>query len=362
MALWMEKGSEPMTETERADLDAIAAIKESAAQELKEKGNQYVKMGKKHYSDAINHYTRAIDQKALSESDTSIIFANRAHVNLLLGNFRRALNDAEEAIRLCPENVKAHYRAAKAALSLDLLTEAASFCQAGLEQSLNNEELKKLLKQINLRKSERENHEAQVAKAVAVAKDLASAIEDRGIKLGKPMYQELTGLRKPWLDKNNVLHWPVVLLYAEVMSSDFIEDFCEIETFSFHLDMMFSESSPPLPWDKENCYTRDAIELYYESCSGVPSSKAAVLQFLLEGTVGSHVENSEEKDTTEHSSHGDYAGKSSSKWIKVNEKKTLYEVLWQPDLVIPRIPVFYVVSKRSTFYKEFKAGKWVPPP
>ncbi|KAF5204216.1 Tetratricopeptide repeat protein 4-like protein, partial [Thalictrum thalictroides] len=312
-----------------------------------EKGNQYVKMGKKHYSDAINHYTRAIDQKALSESDTSIIFANRAHVNFLLGNFRRALNDAQEAIKLCPENVKAHYRAAKAALSLDLLTEAASFCQAGLEQSLNNEELKKLWKQINLRKSERENHVAQVAKAVDVAKDLASAIEDRGIKLGKPMYQALTGLRKPLLDKNNVLHWPVLLLYAEVMSSDFIEDFY---------------SSPPLQWDKENCYTRDAIELYYESCSGVPSSKAAVLQFLLEGTAGSLVENSEEKDTTERSSHGDYAGKSSSKWVKVNEKKTLYEVLRQPDFVIPRIPVFYVVSKRSSFYKEFKAGKWVPPP
>lgn len=27
---------------------------------------------------------------------------------------------------------------------------------------------------------------------------------------------------------------------------------------------MFSESSPPLPWDKENHYSRDAIELYYE--------------------------------------------------------------------------------------------------
>jgi hypothetical protein len=35
MALLMEKGSEPLTENEKADLEAIAAIKESSALELK---------------------------------------------------------------------------------------------------------------------------------------------------------------------------------------------------------------------------------------------------------------------------------------------------------------------------------------
>lgn len=35
MALWMEAGSEPTTESEKADLQAIAALKESAALELK---------------------------------------------------------------------------------------------------------------------------------------------------------------------------------------------------------------------------------------------------------------------------------------------------------------------------------------
>lgn len=63
-------------------------------------------MGKKHYSDAIDCYTRAINQKALTDSDTSIVFSNRSHVNLLLGNYRRALNDAEEGIKLSPSNVK----------------------------------------------------------------------------------------------------------------------------------------------------------------------------------------------------------------------------------------------------------------
>lgn len=63
-------------------------------------------MGKKHYSDAIDCYTRAINQKALSDSETSILFSNRAHVNLLLGNLRRALIDANDAIKLLPSNIK----------------------------------------------------------------------------------------------------------------------------------------------------------------------------------------------------------------------------------------------------------------
>ncbi|PON37130.1 N-terminal acetyltransferase A, auxiliary subunit [Parasponia andersonii] len=238
MALWMETGSEPVTETEKADLDAIAALKESAAMELKEKGNQYVKMGKRYYSEAIDCYTRALNQKVLSDSDNSVLFSNRAHVNLLLGNYRRALVDAEDAIKRCPANVKALYRAAKASLSLNLLAEAKSHCENGLKHDPDNQEMKKLLKQIDSLKFDQDQREAQVSRAVGEAKDLLSAIESRGYKIGKSMFREVVGLRKPVLDKNKILHWPVLLLYAEVMSSDFIEDFCETDMFSAHLDMI----------------------------------------------------------------------------------------------------------------------------
>lgn len=354
----MEAGSEPKTESEIADIQAISALKHSTALELKEKGNEYVKMGKKHYSDAIECYTRAINQEALSDSDNSIVYSNRAHVNLLLGNYRRALTDAREAIKLCPTNVKAMYRAAKASLSLNLLVEAKSFCENGLEQNPDNEELKRLAKQINLVKMELDKREAEVSKAVSEAKDLLSAIEDRGLKMGKPMFGELVGLRKPVLDKNKILHWPALLLYAEVMSSDFIEDFCETDMFSAHLDMMFSESCPPLSWDTENNYTCEAVELYYEAGSGVPLSKKKILHYLLDGTLGASVESvDEEKEAIE--SNG--SGKGSSKWVKVNEKRMLSDVLKEPDFIISGIPVFYVVSKRSSFYKEFKAGKWSLP-
>ncbi|XVF72112.1 hypothetical protein PTKIN_Ptkin12aG0094500 [Pterospermum kingtungense] len=339
MALWMETGSEPKTETEIADLQAISALKESTALELKEQGNEFVKKGKKHYSEAIDCYSRAINQKALNDQDTSVLFSNTAHVNLLLGNYRRALSDSQDAIKLFPANVKAYYRAAKACLSLQLLSEAKSYSESGIEKDPSNKELKKLAEQIDLKKLEQEQREAQVSKAFVEAKVLVSAIKDRRLKIGKALYRELTGLRKPVLDRNGILHWPVLLLYAEVMS----------------------KSSPPLPWDKENHYTRDAIELYYEAGSGVCLSMTKILRYLLEGTAVSNVQSigEEEKDATDGSPYSSFAG--SSKWVTVNEKRTLHDVLKEANFIIPMIPVFYVVSKRSGFYKDFSTGKWTPP-
>lgn len=55
-------------------------------------------------------------------------------------------------------------------MSLDLLDEARSYCEKGLQQSPDNEELKKLAKQIDVKKSEKEQHETEVSKAVAAAK------------------------------------------------------------------------------------------------------------------------------------------------------------------------------------------------
>lgn len=359
MALWLDSGAEPQTEKEKVDLEAIVALKESAAFELKDQGNEYVKKGKKHYRDALDCYTRAINQKVLSESETSILYSNRAHVNLLLGNNRRALEDGEQAIKLSPTNIKGFYRAAKASFALDLLKEAISFCEQGLELSPDNEEFRKLVRLASGKLAEREKHEAEVSDSLNGAKDLLSAFEDRGLKIGAAMYQEPTGMKKPVIDKSKILHWPVLLLYPEVMSSDIIEDFCETDMFTSHLDIMFSESCLPLPWDKENAYTRENIELYFEVGSSVCLSKTKILHYILEGTVGAGaVSVSEEKDPP---NYGNPAGRDPSKWVKINEKRTLHDVLKEPNHVIPGIPVFYVVSKSSTFYNIFKSGKWTAP-
>ncbi|XP_078427761.1 tetratricopeptide repeat (TPR)-like superfamily protein [Wolffia australiana] len=363
MALWMDENSCPATDKERDDMEAINALKEAAAIELKEEGNKFVKMGKKHYAAAIDRYTRAINQKAVVDSETSVIFSNRAHVNLLLGNYRRALEDSEQAIKLSPDSLKAYYRAAKAAFSLDLTTEAASFCKEGLSRFADNNELKKLESQIELRRAEFERHHNQVSRAISTAKALALAIESRGLKFGKTMFRELTGPRMPVLDEISVLHWPVLLLYAEVMSSDLIEDFCETDVIADHLDLMFSTSSQPvLPWDTDGSYNRQNVELYYQSGYGTQLSKLETLKYFLEempaaAAAGCLLDEEEwTKDTVSHAACQD-----TGKWVRVNEKKDLRSILRQPGYIIPGIPVFFVVSKCSKFYEKFKSGKWAPP-
>ncbi|XP_034228895.1 uncharacterized protein LOC117637947 isoform X2 [Prunus dulcis] len=107
---------------------------------------------------------------------------------------------------------------------------------------------------------------------------------------------------------------------------------------------MFSENCPPLSWDQEHNYTREAVELYYEASPGVSLSKTKILRCLLEGTAASHVENigDEEKDANKNSNDGSSAGKGSSKWVKVNEKRALHDVLKEPNFVIRGIPGFFV--------------------
>lgn len=74
--------------------------------ETQDKGNEFVKMGKKHYTEALDCYTRAIDQKIADPQHNSVCHANRSHVHLLVGNNRRAYEDAKEAIRFNDKNVK----------------------------------------------------------------------------------------------------------------------------------------------------------------------------------------------------------------------------------------------------------------
>lgn len=65
---------------------------------------------------------------------------------------------------------KAVYRAAKASLSLDLLSQAKTYCEKGMKNDPSNEDMKKLLKVVTLKKQEKEEHEAQVSRAVVEAK------------------------------------------------------------------------------------------------------------------------------------------------------------------------------------------------
>lgn len=55
---------------------------------------------------AIEQYTNALDLFCSDAELNSVLYANRAHVHLLLGNFRNALHDALAAAKANPGNLK----------------------------------------------------------------------------------------------------------------------------------------------------------------------------------------------------------------------------------------------------------------
>lgn len=356
MALWLEPGSESVTSEAQADLDALSALRESAAIELKEKGNEYVKMGKNFYKDAVDCYTRAIEQKSMDAVNTAVLYANRAQVHLLLGNYRRSLIDAHEALKLNKANIKAYFRGAKAALALESLQDAAQFCSLGLEQDPSNAELAKLRVVIDKKILKAAELEKQEAVAVAKAEVLSSALVARGIRMGKPSYKEHTAGRKPWQDDSKLLHWPVLLLYPEAMASDFIEDFCEVDSFSSHLDVIFGEDTAPLPWDHRHDYTRDKVQLFYKASTGSALSRKQLLCYLLEGSNIPGDKDAEDVDLGDSQTED-----TAQSWVQVLEQSMLHDVLAKKNHVIPGVPVFYVLSKGSSFYGEFLLGRWSPP-
>ncbi|KAJ0809516.1 hypothetical protein HanPI659440_Chr01g0016311 [Helianthus annuus] len=79
----------------------------------------------------------------------------------------------------------AYYRAAKASLSVNKLVEVKAFCEKGIDQDPDNEELKKLKKQIDCQISELQQCKAQVSKALKTAKVLHLAYVCRIGWIGK---------------------------------------------------------------------------------------------------------------------------------------------------------------------------------
>lgn len=78
---------------------------------LQDQGNDALKVGlqqkKKFYlRQAIEQYTEGLNLMCSDAKLNAVLYSNRAHVNLLLGNYRNALEDAKAALKNNPAFVK----------------------------------------------------------------------------------------------------------------------------------------------------------------------------------------------------------------------------------------------------------------
>ncbi|KAJ3108850.1 Tetratricopeptide repeat protein 4 [Phlyctochytrium planicorne] len=279
------------------DNDTMAALQslvydgppDEVALNFKDQGNEAFKDGPKFYRTAIDYYSKGIAAGPDDLELKSVLYSNRAAVNLELGNFRKATNDCAEAIKLNKNNIKAYYRSVKALFAVDRFEEARDSCMHGLKVDPKNAALKAELKKIEdkmkaLDDKKKRLEEEQRRKLEAELK-ITKALESRGIttvsssakrkdkkdkrtiifgdqaKLGS---QQLSNYVPTVNDEDSSLTIPVLFLYPEFNESDIISHFHEEDSFRDHFEIMFAPTDRPL-WDVNKHYDPECLRVLFEA-------------------------------------------------------------------------------------------------
>ncbi|KAJ3122778.1 hypothetical protein HK098_002469 [Nowakowskiella sp. JEL0407] len=368
----------PEDASENAHLAALQSLvfegpPNEVALNFKNSGNEAFQSGKSGYKDAIEYYSKGIAAKADDDKLNSILYSNRAAVNLELENYRSVLTDCSKAIKLDPKNIKAYYRSAKALTLLDKIDDAIDCIHHGLKLDPTNTSLLSLLSTAKTRKLELENKEAKKVEAekekLKELQNLVAEILKRNIKmidsrlLKDTPYsdtkkitvptqstlaitytslilksQTMTIGQSPYspgfkplitFDKETkTLSFPCMFLYPEFGQHDCIASVNERDTFFEHLSEIFAEKPY---WDTNGSYTPDSVEVYVET---LPKALE-----ILNAAVGEDRKSETKK----------------SKLLKIGKKLTVGSVLEVKDfVVVDCIPVFFVVVAGSEFEKTFK--------
>ncbi|RUS35526.1 hypothetical protein BC938DRAFT_480333 [Jimgerdemannia flammicorona] len=109
--------------------------------DLQRRGNeQFIR---KEYASAIDSYTQALEL----EPDDVALLSNRAHAHLQLQQFRKALQDAEAALKLDGANPKARFRQAKALYAMRSYEEAWNSLKMLSKATVETQELSRRTRQ-----------------------------------------------------------------------------------------------------------------------------------------------------------------------------------------------------------------------
>ncbi|KAG1680398.1 hypothetical protein FOA52_015489 [Chlamydomonas sp. UWO 241] len=347
----------PENPEEDATFQAMEALKqestpEEKAEQCKRTGNGKLSLGvksknKAYVRESRKLYTDGINEKCSDDKLNSVLFSNRAHVESLLGNWRKCVNDAAEARRLDPTNVKAHFREAKAALKLGLWAQAEAACVAGQDADGGAPEFAEMCREAQTKGAE----EAR-AKAVAAAKEeaitgparrVADAILAKGWRVTMPQVKLESG-STPSLEVDGSVTWPLMIMYPENMQQDAVQAFGEADTFDAHLDEMFGPDAPPLEWDARGEYTRGRMELYYLRHAGRPMSRLQLID-AMQGRWPANVGTADAKWAPKR------YGETAATWRLLDTSLTLGQLLSREDYVVPGMPLLFAVSS-GTEYKE----------
>lgn len=270
------------------DLEGLMRLKyededpTAKAESYKDEGNYLFK--KKQYKTAIENYTEGIKCKCPDRQLNAILYSNRAACHYHLGNYRSSLNDSIFSRKFKSTHMKSIVRGAMCCLQLKRYDDVKVWCDAGLFIDLTNKELLEIkLKADHLKKAQdrdRRKEEAKERKEQEAERKLLTAINQRGVELAGMKLSKndkkldpllLTSLEthnpsgaKVHEDAEGHLVWPVLFMYPEHTQTDFIEGFNELHRFVDHIEHMFNPEMPPPPWDTDNKYKPNSLQVYFE--------------------------------------------------------------------------------------------------
>lgn len=210
----------------------------------------------------------------------AFLYNNRAAAQFHLKNYRSALADSERALTYKPDHIKARLRAAKCAFEISKYDLCIQHCEKLLETTPNDTDASELIKKAKrklLMQARDKRKQDKLEQVKVQTKDaVIKAILERGIKIAQCDDDDDLDLAKlepsmPGAHAHMVyledgkLNWPVLLLYPEVLQTDFIVDCPEDVPLETQLAKVF-----PTPWDTQNNYSIEKINVYSEGCNKLP--------------------------------------------------------------------------------------------
>lgn len=196
----------------------------------------------KKYRMAIIAYTEGIRIKCGNPEIEATLYNNRSASNYFLENYRMALADCEWALKRKPDYPKAIIRAANCCYKIKQFERAINFCDQILDKDPNNREILKL-RQDCINESKKRERDARRRKQIEKKKeqeekqliqeilkrgyDVEEELKDLRLDLLEPPFQELMQHRVSFRD--GYLIWPVVFMYPEHKTMDFVQEFAECQ-------------------------------------------------------------------------------------------------------------------------------------
>ncbi|KAL7684101.1 putative 43kDa postsynaptic protein [Plasmopara halstedii] len=322
----------------------------------------YFQTAIKYYNDALAYAYKALalpkEERDLSynmKELTSQILCNRAAVQLELKNYASCRSDAAKAINFDPSNVKAYYRGAKASRLLRKPADTLLYCKEGLKLDPQNKLLLalqveglQLVKVIRMEKMKFEKERMNRRAATDKYRKLCAA---RGIRVGRALVDDERVRQyegKADLDpKCGSMYWPVLFLYDQHGTSDFVQCFGEQEAVIEHLANMFPEDGPYAQWDTKKEFVASKLVVYAAADMVLPYSTSK------EWHVGLSGEKEEDDEEVKRIRLEEKHEAKTQYWIEVSPFCTLQHLLTNEKYVVPGIPVLNVFVRDSEALSNF---------